>query len=556
MRLNYRQLKGMCLCLALGAPALSVTAADDDIGEVKRTLQQLDEQSRALAKRLQALEAEKAVKENLPQRAPEPRDVTQPEPARPDVQGEPKVSEAESLERIEKRVKELEAAKTAQETAVRTILRDTFAKQGSKINEYVTFGGAVEMIAGRQRDFSGVKANNLGLNTAEIDLEIRVNEWTLGTVVFGHVNGADTIFPTVAGFQTGVDRIGLDRAFLTIGDAQRFPLFITAGRMALPFGTSTGVHRTDVLSVGNPLTIEAFEMKKLAFGINFGYPTPALRRAAPGIIVPAVKPQLLNPLISSLGKELGYSPIPSRPRPILPTIFAPDAPPIYGSVHLYESNGFATVKRSFVENINTRIGYRTHGYCGRTFDRLPASGYCPWSLDVSIDHNTSIYESQFLQSEYRGFLDRFGNIKGMAGSVKSTLGAISVVGEWNGALTRATFTDDANKTINSKPSAWQLTLGYQLDWNPWVETIGAQGTFISVGYSQSRDLAGATRVFETATTRAGFTPKRRLLFTLGEWVADGLKVVVEFSRNWDYAINENGTGRVVPGLFTTMTYQW
>ena len=116
MRLNYRQLKGMCLCLALGAPALSVTAADDDIGEVKRTLQQLDEQSRALAKRLQALEAEKAVKENLPQRAPEPRDVTQPEPARPDVQGEPKVSEAESLERIEKRVKELEAAKTAQET--------------------------------------------------------------------------------------------------------------------------------------------------------------------------------------------------------------------------------------------------------------------------------------------------------------------------------------------------------------------------------------------------------------------------------------------------------
>jgi hypothetical protein len=46
------------------------------------------------------------------------------------------------------------------------------------------------------------------------------------------------------------------------------------------------------------------------------------------------------------------------------------------------------------------------------------------------------------------------------------------------------------------------------------------------------------------------------LLTAGEWVTDGVKVLVEYSRNWDYSINEGGTGGTANGFFTTLMYTW
>ena len=120
----------------------------------------------------------------------------------------------------------------------------------------------------------------------------------------------------------------------------------------------------------------------------------------------------------------------------------------------------------------------------------------------------------------------------------------------------ATFTDELGNPIKIKPSAWQISLGYQFDWNPWVQAIGAQGNFIAVGYSQSRDLAGVTRVIQGVRSRVGALPKSRFVVTLGEWVLDGLRFAVEFSHNKDYSTNEGGTGRSANGLFTVLTYVW
>jgi hypothetical protein len=538
--------KGILPCLALSMPSLAAAAAEDDIAELKLGIQSLDEQNRALTKRLQILEAEKAARSELPQRDTAPQGAKD--------EGQPKKDE--SVEGIEQRVKELEIAKTAHEDAVRSIIRGYFSKAGSKINEFVTFGGAFDMITGRSKDFSGQSTSTLKLNTAELDFEIQVNEWTFGTVVFSFVDGTDATFPTTSGFQTGVERFNLDRGWVNLGDPQRFPLFLSAGRLALPFGTSTGVHRADVLSIENPLTIEVFETKKTAIGLNFGFPTPAPRPATPGVVVPPVRPLVLRPFITSLSKLLGYHPRPKRPKPLSPITPPPEPPPFYGSIHLYEGNAFGSVKRSFVDNINTRVGYRTFGHCGRRYDQLSRTGLCPWSLDVSVDYNTSIFESQFHQTQYRAFLDRIEYVPGIAASVKSTLGPASLVAEWNGAIRRVAFLDDAAKNVRIRPAAWQLSLGYQFDWNPWIETIGAQGTFVSVSYSQSRDLAGMTRVFNEETSRVGFVPKMRLLLTAGEWVTDGVKVLVEYSRNWDYSINEGGTGSTANGFFTTLTYTW
>ena len=64
-----------------------------------------------------------------------------------------------------------------------------------------------------------------------------------------------------------------------------------------------------------------------------------------------------------------------------------------------------------------------------------------------------------------------------------------------------------------KPSAWQVSFAYQFDWNPWVEEIGAQGTYLAFSHSRSEDLAGFVQHGE----RLGFVPWRRFSLSAGEW---------------------------------------
>jgi hypothetical protein len=99
------------------------------------------------------------------------------------------------------------------------------------------------------------------------------------------------------------------------------------------------------------------------------------------------------------------------------------------------------------------------------------------------------------------------------------------------------------------PMAWQASIAYQFDWNPWITEIGAQGDFISLGYSGSKDMAGVTGLVNGLPTRIGFVPQNRVFLTAGEWVMDGLKVAVEYSANWDYPVSSGGTGKVAHGGF-------
>jgi hypothetical protein len=167
-----------------------------------------------------------------------------------------------------------------------------------------------------------------------------------------------------------------------------------------------------------------------------------------------------------------------------------------------------------------------------------------------------VFDSTFLEAEYRPFLDTFGPVRGMASTLKLSLGPLLLVGEWNGAIRRAVFEDDVGKVFGIKPSAWQVALGYQFDWNPWVETIGGQGTYLALGYSRTSDLAGATQLVGNVPNRVGFLPRSRWTLTAGEWVLDGLKVQLEYSRIKDYAISEGGTGATGSGLQMTLTYSW
>lgn len=522
--------------------------AGEDLAQIKpvpeplqsrdRAIEELQAQYNALMKRLAELEA---------------------------AQPAQKQGEAGSSDRIalEGRVKVLEDTQTVREDATRSIIRDALSTLGPKINESVALGGSLEVTGGWTEDFSGRSEGVLSLSTAQLDFEIEVNDWITGNLVLEWIeesSATNVIFPTTSGFQAGRgDRIDIDTAYITIGDPQRFPLFMTAGRIVLPFGISTGDPVADVLSIEDPLTVEGFEMRQTAFAIGLAFPTPAVTPATPPVTPPPVRPLVINPFFRSLSRALGYKfPPPSPLTPITPK----PAPPLFSlAVNSFRGETFKGVEKHGgfrpENHFGATAGFHARGNCGRPYDQLRGSAFCPWSIDVDVDYNSSIFDSRFLVSEYEDFLGQIGFVDGMAASVKAIFGRVSLVGEWNGAIHRAKFTDDQDNPVSIKPSAWQVSLGYQFDWNPWVEAIGAQGNYLAIGYSESRDLAGVMHVSNGGEQeRVGFLPRRRFLVSLGEWVLDNLRFAIEYSRNWDYRTNEGGTGKHADGVLSQLTLVW
>ena len=103
---------------------------------------------------------------------------------------------------------------------------------------------------------------------------------------------------------------------------------------------------------------------------------------------------------------------------------------------------------------------------------------------------------------------------------------------------------------------WTPAAFSEFDWNPSVEVIGAQGTYFVIGYSESQNMAGATRLIGIVPERIGFVPEQRFLVGFGEWVLDGVRVAFEYSHIVDYSVREGGTGHSADGIFGMLTYEW
>ena len=542
--------------LALLAPSYAAAADNEDVAELKRVVEELQAHNRELSRRLGALESAReapaaprtkpAGAQERPTPAPtaaEPSTVVASPPDAPPLPGPRDTTELE----LEQRVEELEIAGTAQESATRQIIQDTIVTTGPKINSFLELSGAVEVVASRSRDFTGPTTDTLALNTAELDFDIKLSDWLAGSLVLSFESGTDTTFATTTA-TPGVDRFTLDRTNIRIGDFTQFPIAARLGREVLPFGTSTGVARLDTLSIGTPLTTEVFETHQTAVGIEFALPTPPLRPPPAPVVVPPVQPRVIAPLVGKMARSLGYDPLPQRVASLAPVTPPLDPPPFYGSFSVYKgSENFPN--RTKIEEFNASLGYRTNGHCYRPYEELQSSLVCPWRIDVHVDYNSSMFDSRFLEQEYQPFLDQIGRVPGMAASAKASFGPFALVGEVNSALNEVRFSDGLGIQRNITPMTWQASVAYQFDWNPWITEIGAQGTFISVAYSGSQDMAGAMDLIGGVPTRIGFVPQSRLLVTAGEWVMDGLLVAVEYSANWDYRLDSGGTGQVAHGVF-------
>jgi hypothetical protein len=488
------------------------------------------------------------------------------EPKSPDKEGLPEPSYldevteelplSEQLEQFNQRLRELEAAKIANEDATRTIIRRSFAERGSNITDAVVFGGTLEALTFWANDFDGTSQSDIVLDTAELDFEILVNPWVLGSLVFEYDDGTNLAFPTTEGDEAFVDRVNVRQAFITVGNTANYPLFATTGRDVVPFGISTGDPVADVLTIIDPLTVEVFEMREDFLMFGFVGPTccppPASTTPIPAPAKP--RPMLFNPAARRAATTFcSYCPCTPPAKP-LPEYLPPPTciPPYSGAVYIFNGDTF-DAGNDHIEHIGGTLGYRTR-------NTLPNG--IPWTVDLDVDVTSSVFDSNFLQFEYFPFLNQIGYVPAMAGHAKYSVGPYAFVLEWNGALTTADFNDDAGTPISIQPEAWQIQVAYQFDWNPYVEVIGAQGTYVVFGYSESRDLAGVMKDIGDPMTpvliRVGNVPERRFSAGIGEWVMDGLRIALEYSHVIDYGVDPTtrATGNSADGVFMQVTYEW
>ncbi len=489
---------------------------------------------------------------------------------------------AREQERLEQRIGELETSQVAHEDATRSIIAQSLVGLGSKINEFVDLGGVIEVLPGWEEDFLGDDQQSIFVNTAELQLEIQVTDWARSSLVLEYDSGQDVVFTTAEGDEFSVDKINLDTAFVTLGDTERFWPYARVGRMVVPFGISTGDPVADVLSIVDPLTVEVFETKADAILFGFEFPTPAPTPETLIAAPPAVRPLVVAPLVGGLARRLGYRPFPAPPPSPAFVPSPPARPPFTAGVYFYDGEAFEKFSRQgewdLQHHMGAMAGYRTRGTCRSYFDREESPGeahwlqvLCPWTLDVGVEWNRSVFDSDFLASDYRVFIagdpdtgrNPIGFVPGMATSLKTTLGPVSLVAEWNGALESADFIDDdplffTPRLQDKRPRAWQVSLGYQFDWNPSVESIGAQGTYLSMSYSESRDLGGAVRINTNDFTaaRVGFVPRRRVTVGAGEWVLPNLRLAIEYARAWDYSKGHGGTNKAADAILSMVTFEW
>jgi hypothetical protein len=556
-----------CISLVL-LPSYRADASNEEVAELRRLLRELKAENRALSRRLGALEsAQEASKAQQPTRARTQERSTTPAPSAPTpTAGAAAAPAAQTLPEprdtskmgIAERVKELEAGWAANENATRQIIRDTLARSGPKINSFLALSGALEFVGSRSREFGGPVRDRLTVGTAELDFDIRISDWLSGAVVANWESGSGPTSPTTSlvtstalastTLASTIDRFTLDRTHVFIGDFTQFPIAARVGRETLHFGTTTGVARLDTLSIGTPLTTEVFENRQVAAGLEFAWPVPPLGPPPAPVVVPPVRPLVVGPMVNQFAQAVGYKPLPQRIFPPAPVRFPVTPSPFYGSITAYKGNE-EMLQNRLLNNYNASLGYRTGGHCGLPYEQLMTSLVCPWTFDVHVDYNTSMFDSRFLGTSYRPFLNQIGQIGGVAASVKASFGPFALVGEVNKAVETARFIDGLGVLRNITPMAWQLSLAYQFDWNPWVREIGQQGTFVSVAYSGSRDMAGVTDVSTGTATRVGFVPQHRFLATAGEWPIDGLRLMVEYSANWDYPVSAGGTGQLAHGVF-------
>jgi hypothetical protein len=121
-----------------------------------------------------------------------------------------------------------------------------------KISEFVTLTGLIEVEFATGDDFAGGNFNSFDASTVELGLDIKAPDWIAGHILLKYEEEGDN-----------KGDFFVDEATITLGNSEKFPLTLTAGKFYLPFGDfSTNM-------IQDPLTLEIGEINDSGAALGF-----------------------------------------------------------------------------------------------------------------------------------------------------------------------------------------------------------------------------------------------------------------------------------------------
>ena len=119
-----------------------------------------------------------------------------------------------------------------------------------KINERVTLSGVVEVEAFSAEDFKGADTSDITLATVGLGLDAEITEWVNAHILLLYE-------------EDDTEPMDLDEGTITLGNLEKFPLYLNAGKMYVPFGS----FESNMIS--DPLTLELGETRESAALVGF-----------------------------------------------------------------------------------------------------------------------------------------------------------------------------------------------------------------------------------------------------------------------------------------------
>lgn len=156
------------------------------------------------------------------------------------------------MEMIQAQQKQLDGLKAA---LLKSQRQAEAAASKSSLLDKVQVGGVVEVEATSTSGFDGTDSSDIALATVEVFVDAQLHDYLSTHVQVIYEDEGDTI--------------NFDEAFATVGNTEKFPLYLTFGKGPMPFGGQGGGFDTDISS--DPLTKNLGEVKEAAVELGAVY---------------------------------------------------------------------------------------------------------------------------------------------------------------------------------------------------------------------------------------------------------------------------------------------
>ncbi len=167
----------------------------------------------------------------------------------------------QQIKMLQQKLMELEKKVEAQANSIEeTKKTQEEIKQASEmlktLKEHISIGGTVEVeVNSTNIDRKGSRDtsdSDITLATAELDVEAKLHDYATANLVF-------------LWEEDDTEPVDIDEGYITLGNTDKFPLYLKAGRMYVPFGN----FETNFIS--DPLTLELGEIQESAVLGGFYY---------------------------------------------------------------------------------------------------------------------------------------------------------------------------------------------------------------------------------------------------------------------------------------------